>query len=435
MSMNNFRVRLVVAMSIATFLMSGFASAQTLTINSVSATQFCEGDPISVSFTASGAFEPSNVYRLQILIGGSFTNIASIKDSTGGTKTISTTIPSGLGNSSHYRLRISSAAPYVLSSDNGSDIGIGSLPTSFYISAGIPAGIFRAGTPSEIGVEADRDLAGDSIFFDFGTGASPATLSALIPSQMHGVTASYSGTTTYSTLGSKMVTARIQSLGGCSETATNSFSVVDFCKPAIPKDAIVIRSDTTMAEHGGVYWVNPGVTLTFLTLSDAKPLTIFAEPGASIPALAQCNIAYLKAGASYKCLSVIQQTIVEGTGTSISLDPFNNATLVSCPNLDFDYTNAPPNAAFPSAGVAATTPAAPVELFPNPASGIVTVSNAPADLMRVDVLNVLGAEVKRLENIHSGGPLQFDVATLPAGIYYIRFATPTSVATRKIVRE
>src|SRR5437763_2401741 len=109
----------------ALFFCSGLAHAQTVTINSVSGTSFCDGDSVSVTFTVTGFWGHRNAFTLQLSdpngsFSNNFKNLGSIVDTLPGAFTIKT-INSGNGGL-HYRFRILAAIPYTISSDNGSDI-------------------------------------------------------------------------------------------------------------------------------------------------------------------------------------------------------------------------------------------------------------------------------------------------------------------------
>ena len=75
--------------------------AQTITFGSISGTTFCAGDPLSVTFTATGTWGHKNAFTLQLsndsgTFDNGFQNIGSISDTAPGTFTIYTTAPYGL---------------------------------------------------------------------------------------------------------------------------------------------------------------------------------------------------------------------------------------------------------------------------------------------------------------------------------------------------
>ncbi len=75
-----------------------------------------------------------------------------------------------------------------------------------------------------------------------------------------------------------------------------------------------------------------------------------------------------------------------------------------------------------------------LSLSPNPTTGIITVHNAPANLLGVSILNVLGQTV--LDLPHPNAPeFTLDLSKLPPGTYFARFSLPSEVITRKILKE
>src|ERR1035437_7806754 len=95
--------------AIALLAMPGATRAQTITLNSVSATRFCAGDPIAVSFTVSGGWGKNNAFTFQLSdASGSFdvtfTYLGSVIDTAAGTFTIVSTIPLRAAYSDQYRI-------------------------------------------------------------------------------------------------------------------------------------------------------------------------------------------------------------------------------------------------------------------------------------------------------------------------------------------
>ncbi len=75
-----------------------------------------------------------------------------------------------------------------------------------------------------------------------------------------------------------------------------------------------------------------------------------------------------------------------------------------------------------------------VELVPNPTTGFISIRNAPASVQHITVMNTLGATVQQIDYPHTEN-LQLDLSKLSAGTYYVRFATGSSVVTKKVVKE
>ena len=413
-------------------LFIGIAQGQSVTIGTISGSSFCAGDSISVAFTATGFWGHRNAFTLQLSdTSGSFSsgfkNLGSLIDTLPGTFTINATIPASAGM--HYRFRILAANPYITSADNGSDIAIWIGPGAFgFISQQ------EGSTGTAITITArDGDLDDnpedfhDSAFWDFGSGATPAkaiTGAIALPDL------NFSENVTYSTTGDKTITLTIFNRGGCSETRTDELHIYDCTNPSIPQDAIVINSDTTVAEAFKTYWVNPGFTLN---LSPGNPRdTIFAEPGSTISGAYNCII-YMKPGSALISLKYSgQNSVIFADGASINTK--SSDFTLNCPGLDFDYTNAPPNVAFPQSSVKNDLNSVPITLSPNPTGGILSIQGLPSDNITVSVFSVLGKMVMAQKN--SPGPdFRLDLSKLVPGTYYIRFSSANTVVTKKVVRE
>ena len=409
---------------------SGLAQGQTIAINSVSGTSFCDDDSISVTFTAAGFWGHRNAFTLQLSDPtGSFSNfqnIGSLLDTLPGTFTINTAIPF-VASSPHYRFRILAAIPYMTSADNGSDIGIWTRPYA----GSTTLGPGFTGTPITFTTGfGPADLADLSYIanWDFGSGATPAK--ATTPATrdyFDGV--QFSQDVMYSTPGDKTVTFTIVSPGGCSGTGTYKLYIYDCSNPSIPHDAIIINSDTTIAANLKTYWINPGFTLT---LNGPKQDTIFAEPGSTISGAYGC-ILYMKGG------SVLILTPYSGSNTVIfgngaSTNPGSSDFTLNCPTLDFDYTNAPPNAAHPIESVKSDLNSVSITLSPNPTTGMLSVQGLPSDNITLSVFNLLG-EMVIVQKNPQAPDFTLDLSKLVPGTYYIRFSSANSVVTKMVVRE
>ena len=76
----------------------------------------------------------------------------------------------------------------------------------------------------------------------------------------------------------------------------------------------------------------------------------------------------------------------------------------------------------------------PIKISPNPTTGIITVHNAPANILHVTITNVLGETVTELTNPGTSD-FTLDLSQLPLGTYFARFSAAGSVIMRKIIRE
>ncbi len=405
---------------------TSIATGQSVTINSISGTSFCTGDSISVHFTATGFWGHRNAFTLELSdptgsFNNGFLNIGSLIDTLPGTFTINWTIPANTTPSTNYRFRILAAIPYTTSADNGSDISIGTS-RAFGIDDVIAGSIGTPITFTAGDIVKNRDAPQENVFWDFGSGATPAT--ATTSGIFDGIQViEFSQDVTYSTPGDKTVTLSLLNAGGCTPTVTYPLHIYDCSIPSIPRDAIVIDSNTIIGSSK-TYWANPGVTL-----NGANNDTIFAEPGSTISGARNC-ILYIKQGSVFTS-SLGQNSVIFGDGASINTK--SNDFTLHCPALDFDYTNAPPNAAHPADAVANTSLPS-LTISPNPTRGIISIQGAPSNDLNISVMNLLGETIMQLKNPHSPD-FTLDLSKLVSGTYYVRFSSANSVVTKMVVRE
>jgi len=420
--MKNIRRFSAIMVFLAVLLFNGLVQGQSVTMGPIPGTSFCSGDPIAVSFTATGFFGHKNAFTLQLSdpsgsFANGFQNIGSLIDTLPGTFTITTIIPTTITSSLHYRFRILAAIPYIPSAENGSDIGIGTRPTQLNFRTSLRAG--STGTPLTFTVLSSSDILEDSVFWDFGSGANPATVGNIIHDNI------FTQSVTYSTPGDKIVTLHVVAPGGCFTTLTNNLHIYDCSIPKIPHDAIVINSNTTIVDANKTYWVNPGFTVHF----NAEHETIFAEPGSTISGAASC-ILYMKHG-SVLASSFNYNNVIYGDGASVVKN--SNDFTLDCPTLDFDYSTAPPNSAHPVDGVPKSTLPS-IIVSPNPTSGSITIHGLSSNEVNVSVMNLLGESLMEFKNIHTPD-LKLDLSKFVPGTYYVRCASANSVITKMVVRE
>ncbi len=74
-----------------------------------------------------------------------------------------------------------------------------------------------------------------------------------------------------------------------------------------------------------------------------------------------------------------------------------------------------------------------LEIYPNPASGLITIHGSYS-IERVSVLNVLGAEVLNMLN-NRASELTLDLSHFASGTYFLRIHSANGTVMRKVVRE
>ncbi len=143
------------------------ASITNVTVNGSS---FCDGQPVTVSYTSGAKFDNNNFFTAQLSdTSGSFSSpviIGTLNSKQSGA--INAIIPSGTTNGQHYRIRVVSSKPVITSNPNATDLTINVSPTA-------PA--FVTATPSAICAGSSSNLnatsSGNSIrWYTTGTGGS-----------------------------------------------------------------------------------------------------------------------------------------------------------------------------------------------------------------------------------------------------------------------
>jgi hypothetical protein len=436
--MKNTRIPFSAFIICAILFCSGLVHGQSITINSISGTSFCEGDSIAVTFTATGSWLHPNAFTMQLSdstgsFAEKFKNFGSLNDTEAGTFTITSPNPTGIV-STHYRIRIAGANPYTLSADNGQDITIGRLPnldleiSDFTTPIGsneLSVGA-RVGDPVHIRLPTDPlypDPLQNSTICDwqFGSGAMPPNASG------NGAFEEY---VTYSTAGDKIIHVTFTGSSGCTESAQITYHIFDCSPPSIPKYTL-IDSGNLNGISNKVIWVNPGVTFNVNGTND----TIFCESNSTIYDRGGGNVIYLKPGAYYSDLGHGSgSTIIHANGVSIELQKPSYNQEISCPTLDFDYTNAPPNVAHPVESVKNDLSSVSITFSPNPTKGMLSVKGLPPDIITISVFNTLGEMVLMQKN-QSARDFSLDLSKLVAGTYYIRFSSANSVVTKKLIKN
>jgi lysophospholipase L1-like esterase len=112
-----------------TTIVAANCTTNTVTTGSVPA-KLCAGSSVNVPFTVSNAFSSGNLFTAQLSnASGSFTSPVNIGSFTStGAGTINATIPSSTPQGTGYRIRVIASSPAATGSDNGTAIGIFSIP-------------------------------------------------------------------------------------------------------------------------------------------------------------------------------------------------------------------------------------------------------------------------------------------------------------------
>jgi hypothetical protein len=391
--------------------------AQSVTTSPLSDDTVCAGSTITVNYTASGTFGAKNVFSAQLSAADgsfspSFQIIGSVKSTTSGSISATFNVPAG----THYRVRVTSSNPYIVGSDNGSDITVGALQQvrcqfegnygSFLVGDSIRLYPFLNAT-----IYPEVAMPGCSFSWDFGGGANPATSSD---------SAVY---VTYGTTGTKTISVTATTPLGCSRSNADSVTTLNIydCSPAIPSDVIIDSVDASADNAGELFrgskdiWVVPGGILNAARYSGR---TIYVEAGGSV-LNAEGDVIYLKDGATVSGAS--GSVLIHSPGAGLTNTQWADPLL--CQSLAFDYTDAPPYKIIPvHAGVSSTGQTDPdFSVYPNPATNLVNIE-ANEIPQSISVRNELGKEM-----LNDNGPLvtsriEFDVSRFADGVYYVELA-------------
>ncbi|MDP4199759.1 MAG: T9SS type A sorting domain-containing protein, partial [Bacteroidota bacterium] len=87
-----------------------------------------------------------------------------------------------------------------------------------------------------------------------------------------------------------------------------------------------------------------------------------------------------------------------------------------------------------SAVAAGPVPQDTLSIYPNPATGLVTIFAGTIPIERVSVLNLLGVGVLNSPNPHTS-ELTLDLSELPSGTYILQIMTAKGTILRKVIRE
>ncbi len=104
--------------------------------------------------------------------------------------------------------------------------------------------------------------------------------------------------------------------------------------------------------------------------------------------------------------------------------------------LDYGYiTNRPISEMTSPASVVQAMPAGDtIAIYPNPASGMVSIRSGGTSILGVRVLNVLGEKVLDV-SARRESDVMLDLSKLPSGTYFIEIQTTNGFVLRKVVRE
>jgi hypothetical protein len=372
----------------------------------------CPGDSFTVSYTVEGAFDPKNVFSVQLSSAdGSFSNFTSIGMKRSNVSGDIRVAIAGVVPSDRYRIRVASSLPFTTGPDNGRDLSFKPMP-----GLELRSNISIAATDEPIQFSAQREfsqpLVGDYDYeWDFGSGAVPNASSDSMPPPVR-----------YTTAGLKSVALSIRSAEGCIRTVSQVLVEIANCFPAIPADVRVIEVDTSYGGHpsGPVYWIKPGGVYN----SGGGSRIFFIEPGGVAADGGGGNTYYIKAGGEVKLNSGGGQTVIYEEGAAFRI---NNGDEIKCNAMEFDYTNAPKD---PRASVRMT----PKDLTINIDGSQLSIASNSEAIRSIEIYNILGHQVKAVKP--DEGSVNLSLAEFGSGQYIVRVRTNSGAASKsfQIVR-
>ncbi len=386
-----------------------FASAQKVSVGTISKFTMCTGDTLLVPFESSGTFQPDNFFAIQLSdANGSFAKFTNI-----GHSTISpNTIPVAIGiKGDHFRVRVIATDPYTVSENTSPDIQVVSYPRPQPIPNDYATSFGYVGFTGNAVQFSDNssESSGTTYSWSFGQDADITTSSSPSPN------------VTYHSDGVKSGILTVTNSLGCTASASFQTKIIS-CFPVIP-DTVHIVTGTESGKFPYV-WVKPGGNYTVEggSIIGRKTTIVFAEPGSSISTTSQSlGFYYLKKDASFNWDFNSNAVVILKKGNAISypFDVLHNMDTLSCDNLQFDYSK-----------VGGTSEVQPTE---NPlqilnSANSLRISNKGADIS-ASVVNLLG--VTLLSKTESD-QLTLDLSTLTNGVYFVIITSNGQREMRKI---
>ncbi|MBD3581248.1 T9SS type A sorting domain-containing protein [Flavobacterium selenitireducens] len=262
-------------------LLSAFGmSAQNIGTNNPANLAFCKGATFTVTFGASGTFNPSNAFSVQLSdVFGDFTN-ATVIGSVSATSAmpISVVIPASAATGTSYRIRVTSSNPQIVGSANPGNISVNALPTATQ-----PENL-QVCTPSAFG----------TFYLPQQTpvvlnGQSPSQFTVSYHSSLNGATNNtnlISNVNSYSAPNGTWVYARVRNNAASSCAAVTSFQLIVTAEPAVDhlQDVVSCGSFTLQELANGEYFSElNGDGIAYQAgdvITESTTLYIFNHPGA-----------------------------------------------------------------------------------------------------------------------------------------------------------
>jgi hypothetical protein len=352
---------------------------------SITGSPFCAGDPVSVSFTATGTANAGNTFTAQLSDStGNFTgaiNIGTLSSTT--PATINAAIPFNTLHGNHYRIRVVSSDPVVTGADNGSDITIGMNPAIIS-----PSGTVSMCKGSSTVLSANADA---TISYQWLRNSAPIT----------GAT-----NQTFTATKAGRYSVKETTNAGCRDTSVSTTIKL------LPRAVVTALGGLEICQTGSVVLqANGGAGLTYQ----------WKKNNVNIKGATSRKYTAATAG-SYKVL-VSQSPTCKKTSPAVIVTD-------TCASLAMNAIDA---------STASINASEKLSLYPNPSSGtvIVTYHSANAERVFLKVFDITGKPVFNSDNeaMKGNNTYHLDLSPLSTGVYYLELSNNTERSRIKFVIE
>ena len=202
-----------------------------------------------------------------------------------------------------------------------------------------------------------------------------------------------------------------------------------------------VMGSLIFASHGSILRsVDSGTTWTQITIPRRTVHTLAASASYLFTGTDSGVFISVDSGANWRNISDGLTAKVKGTyPNAISLIVFDTLLFVDIDagdGLGYTVARSIPEITKDTTAdvVQARQPVDAIEIYPNPARGLVTIFASGTSIFGISVLNVLGVDMLDLPNQHEPN-LTLDLSKLPSGTYFLRIITERGIVLRKIVKE
>ncbi|MEO8068356.1 MAG: T9SS type A sorting domain-containing protein [Flavobacteriales bacterium] len=208
--------------------------------------------------------------------------------------------------------------------------------------------------------------------------------------------------------------------------AASSGTAIAQCDSPVPASATVIDTDGVYSIVGA-QWVCGSVTATL----GSAFVNAFIEGNANVTANTNLGVYSVRTGSTLTISGFNNNIYYDPTATIV--DNGTNTMLTVCPDLTFDYTNAPANGCDLSMHVGSLKLPT-ITVFPNPTNGILTITGGQNLALGVRLIDPSGKVVldQRPAQANGSSSIEMDLGSNAPGIYMLQVTTLGAVLTQRI---